>query len=113
MRFAGGLLLLVAGLATGTAAVVVHELWWGLPWVAVALLATLRWIGPGWTTRLPLAVGFAVPVGLGARPTTAGDYLVGASTRGFLLLGLTALVVLAAIVTLPRPRPRDRGPESS
>ena len=113
MRLAGGVLLLVAGLATGTAAVLLHEQWWCVPWVAVALLASMVAVGPGWTTRPPLALGFVVPVVLGAVRRPEGDYLVGTTTRGYLLLGLTGLLVIGTIVTLPRPCSRDRERVSS
>jgi hypothetical protein len=100
---AAPVLLLVGG-ATAVAAVVAHELWWGLPLAAAALAATFVWIGGGWLTRLPLALGFVavVLVAVSARPE--GDYLIASSTPGYVLLVLALVVLIAAVVTLPRPR---------
>lgn len=101
--------LLLVGALTAAAAVLSHELWWGLPLVGAALLACYVAVGPGWSTRLPLAGGFAgvVVASLGTRPE--GDHLVSSSSRGYLLLLLTLVLVVASLVTLPRPR-RVPGP---
>lgn len=101
--------LLAVGAATGLATVLAHELWWGLPLATAAVAATFVWVGRGWTTRLPFALGFvaAVLVVLPARPE--GDYLVASSPRGYALLLLTLLVLVFALATLPRPR-RAPGP---
>lgn len=109
LRWAVALGLLLVGALTAAAAVLSHELWWGLPLVAAGLLASYAAVGPGWSTRLPLAAGFAgvVVASLGTRPE--GDYLVSSSTRGYLLLLLTLVLVVASLVTLPRPR-RVPGP---
>ena len=104
LRVLEALLLALLGAAISVAAVAVHELWWGLPLTAAALAAVLVWVGRGWLTRLPLAVGF-VAVALVAVPSTPeGDVLVSSSTRGYLFLLLTLLTLLTAVVTLPRPR---------
>jgi hypothetical protein len=113
VRYAGGLLLLVAGLASGVAAVVVHERgWWALAWVTASVLATMVWVGAGWVTRLPFAVGFDTAVGAGAYQRAEGDYLVGTSPHGYALLALAFLLLLWAVVTLPRPQ-RLRGGAST
>lgn len=114
MKVAGGLMLFVYGLATGVAAVVLHAAgWWPIAWVVVASALLMVFVGPGWLTWLPFALGFGAVVALGAQRRGEGDYLVGTSTQGYVLLGLATLLLVAAIVTLPRPRPRDRGEESS
>jgi hypothetical protein len=96
-------LLLVLGAATGIAAVMVHQRSWGLPLALAAVAAGTVAVPPGWCTRLPFALGLAVVLGLAMTERGAGDYLVPANTRGYLLLGLGFLVVLTAVTTLPRP----------
>ena len=113
VRYAGGLLLLVAGLATGLAAVVEHERgWWALAWVAVAVLALMVWVGRGWLTRLPFAVGFDAVVAAGSYQRAEGDYLVGTSAHGYALLVLGFLVLFGSVVTLPRPQRTRKGDSS-
>jgi hypothetical protein len=110
VRLAGALGLLLLGALTAVAAVVAHELWWGLPLTAAALVAVMVGVGPGWLTRLPVAVGFVLTVGLAVPARPEGDYVVASGPRGLLLLGLALLVLVAAIATLPRPgRARPAG----
>jgi len=104
-RAAGAAGLLLVGVLTGLAASVSHELWWSLPLTTAGLGAAYLAVGPGWSTRLPLALGFAASVGWALRARPEGDYLVATSTRGLLLLGVVLLAVLVAVATLPRPRP--------
>lgn len=102
-RIAAAVLLLLLGGLTALASVAAHELWWGLPLAASAVAATLVWVGRGWLTRLPFALGYVgvVLVALDTRPE--GDFVVASSTRGYLLLLLTLLVLVVTVVTLPRP----------
>ncbi len=102
-RATGALGLLVVGVVTGLAAAVSHELWWSLPLTTAGLGACYLAVGPGWLTRLPLALGFTGAVGWALRARPEGDYLVSTSTRGLLLLGVVVLAVLMAVATLPRP----------
>jgi hypothetical protein len=95
--------LLVGGALTGVAAVMVYQRSWGLPLVVATLAATTFAIPPGWWTRLPFALGLTVVLGLAMTERGAGDYLVVANTRGYLLLGLGLAVALTAVTTLPRP----------
>ncbi|GAA1476473.1 hypothetical protein GCM10009623_09190 [Nocardioides aestuarii] len=88
---------------TGLAAAVSHELWWSLPLTTAGLGAAYLAVGPGFTTRLPLALGFTGAVGWALRGRPEGDYLVSSSTRGLLLLGVVLLSILVAVATLPRP----------
>jgi hypothetical protein len=104
VRFAGAALLVVGGAATALATVLLHQVWWGLLLSVAATVAALVALGRGWLTRLPFALGW---VGLAAAVTPQrpeGDYLVGSNTSGYLLLGFALLVLLFAVVTLPRPR---------
>ncbi len=102
-RIAGALALFLAGGVTALASVAAHELWWGLPLAAAAIAGTFVWIGRGWLTRLPFALGYVgvVLVAIDTRPE--GDFVVASSTRGYLLLLLTLLVLVVAVVTLPPP----------
>ena len=110
-RAAGAAGLLLVGILTGLAAAVSHELWWSLPLTTAGLGAAYLAVGPGFTTRLPLALGFTAAVGWALRARPEGDYLVSSSTRGLLLLGVVLLAVLVAVATLPRPGPpRVPGP---
>jgi hypothetical protein len=102
--------LFVAGAAVGMAAVAVHELWWGLPLAAVASVASLVALPAGWWTRLPAALGFALLVGWLSIPRREGDYLISSDLRGYALVTLTLVVLVAGIATLPRPR-RERPDE--
>jgi hypothetical protein len=97
-------LLLALGATTGLAAVVLHQRWWGLLLAAAALAAASVAIPPGWSTRLPFALGLAVVLGLAMTERGAGDYLVPANGRGYCLLAIGFVVVLTAVTTLPRPR---------
>ena len=107
LRIAAAPVLLLVGAATAVATVVAHELWWGLPLAAAALLASFVWIGRGWLTRLPLALGFVAVVLLAVSTRPEGDYLIASSAPGYLLLLLALVVLVAAVVTLPRPRSAD------
>lgn len=104
LRLLEALLLALAGAVVALAGVVSHELWWGLPLTAATMITGLVWIGAGWLTRLPLAVGFVGVVLMAVATRPEGDYLVSTSPRGYLLLLLTFVVATAALVTLPRPR---------
>lgn len=99
--------LLLVGALTGAAAAVSHELWWSLPLATAGLGAAYLAVGPGWLTRLPLAVGFGGIVLLALRTRPEGDYLVSTSTRGLLLLGVVLLAFVTAVATLPRPGSHD------
>jgi hypothetical protein len=103
LRCAVALLLLAVGAATAVAAVAVHELWWGLPVTAAGVVTGLLAVGRGWSTRLPLALGFVAGVAWFVRARPEGDYAIASSVRGYLLLLLAFLVLAVAIGTLPRP----------
>jgi hypothetical protein len=94
---------LLAGIATGVAAVAVHEWWWGLLLASAAALMVVVAAPAGWATRLPFALGFGGVVGLFAVPRGEGDYLVAADRTGYAVLGLALVVLMFAVATLPRP----------
>jgi hypothetical protein len=97
-------LLAAVGAVTGLAAVMVHQRWWGLLLAVAAVSATAVALPPGWSTRLPFALGFVVVLGLGTAPRSEGDYLVPGNVRGYVLLALGFVLVLTAVATLPRPQ---------
>ncbi|WP_299052283.1 hypothetical protein [uncultured Nocardioides sp.] len=108
--------LLVAGSVTGVAAVALHTRGWGFALLALATLATLLALPPGWTTRVAFALGWEVVV---LRATLAkgpgGDVVVSADLAGYALLLVALVVALAAVLTLAvrRREPRGEGPEES
>jgi hypothetical protein len=104
LRAVAAVALLLAGAATAVAAVAVHTLWWGLPLVAVGLVAALAAVGPGWLTRLPFALGFAAAIGVAVLPRAEGDIVVAAGGAGWLLLLVALVTLVVALATLPRPR---------
>ena len=96
---------LLAGIGTAVGTVALYQWWWGLLLAAAATLLLLLATPPGWATRLPLALGFDVTVGLMAVPRGEGDYLVASTGAGYAVLGLALAVLLGAVATLPRPVP--------
>ena len=96
-------LTLMAGLATGVAAVAVHEIWWGLVLSTATTLLLLFAAPPGWWTRLPFGVGYVAAVALLAVPRPEGDYLISNDPAGYFLLGTTLVVLTVSVATLPRP----------
>ncbi len=103
MRWAGALLLLLAGALTGLSAVALHETWWGFLLAAVATVAALVALGRGWLTRLPFALGWVGLVAWVVPQRPEGDFLIASDPAGYALLGFGLLVLLFAVATLPRP----------
>jgi hypothetical protein len=104
MRFATAALLLVAGAATGLAAVALHEIWWGFLLAVAATVAAMLAIAPGVLTRLPFALGWVALVGWMTPRRDEGDYVVSSDLAGYALLGFGWLVLMFALVTLRRGR---------
>ena len=102
-------LAVVGGIAVAVGTVAVYQWWWGLVLGAAATLALLLVTPAGWSTRLPLALGFDATVGLTALPRGEGDYLVASTGQGYAVLGLALVVLCVAIATLPRPDRRQTG----
>lgn len=108
-RWGLGAVLLVTGTATGVAASVLHQRWWGLALgVGSALVATGA-APAGWTGRGLFVAGWLVAVGLAVSPRAEGDYLVPADAQGYTLLGATLVLVVVVLVTLPPARSGTRG----
>jgi hypothetical protein len=103
MRLLTAVGLLVAGAVTSLAAVALHERWWGLPLAVAATGLALAMLAPGWWSRLAFAVGWAGMLLVLASPRPEGDYAVSRDLPGYALLGLGLGVLLAGLVTLPRP----------
>jgi hypothetical protein len=95
-------LTLMAGLATGVTSVALHQLWWGLALSAATTFLLLFAAPPGWGTRLPFGLGYVGAVALLAVPRPEGDYLISSDIAGYLQLGITLVVLVVSIATLPR-----------
>ena len=103
MRILAAAGLLLAGAVTGIAAVGLHELVWGF-FLVVAATAVTVWALPAGWLRVGFVLGWTVMVGWLTVPRTEGDYLVSQDWQGYGLLGVGLAVLMAAVVTLPRPR---------
>lgn len=95
--------LLVAGAATGVAAVALHQLVWGLVLAAVATVVTVVALPPGWWSRLAFVAGWVLMVGWLSFPRAEGDYLISQDWQGYTLLGFGLVLLVVAIGTLPHP----------
>jgi hypothetical protein len=82
----------------------VHPWWWGLVLAAAGTVATAIALPPGWSTRLPYAVGWVVPLGFAMIPRREGDYAVGGDLKGYLLIGLGMVLIVITTATLPLGR---------
>ncbi|WP_122816628.1 hypothetical protein [Nocardioides pantholopis] len=105
------LLALVLGLATALATVAVHGRWWGLALGLAATVAAAVALPPG-RCRVAYAVGWAAMLGYLVVPRGEGDYAVGGNVPGYTLLVAALLLVVAALVTLPRPGEAGEQPGS-
>ena len=104
--------LLGVGAMSGIAAVAVHGRWWGLALAATAVLVTLVALGPGWSTRLPFAIGFVGVVVLLALNRPEGDFVLAADVEGYLVLLIAMVAAGFALGTLPRPGRERRREEA-
>lgn len=104
LRVLTGAALLCLGVATGVAAVAVHQWWWGLILAVAASLAVLVALPPALWGRLPYAVGWLAVVGLLSVPRPEGDYLVPGNLVGYTLLSSGLVIIVVALVTLPTGR---------
>lgn len=108
LRLARALLLLVVGFVVGVAAVAVHARAWGLVLAAVATLAGLVALPPGFSSRVAYAAGWVIPLGLAMIPRPEGDYLIASDPTGYALLGVGMVLLIAALATLPGGRGKRR-----
>ncbi|SDD46249.1 DUF6113 family protein [Nocardioides lianchengensis] len=93
---------LLVGAATGLASVALHQLWWGLVLGVLAPAAALVALPPGWTSRLPFALGWIAMVGYLTVPRPEGDFVIGNGLAGYVLLAAAMAFLVAGLVTLPR-----------
>ena len=106
--------LLVVGAAGGLAAVLLHQLGWGLLLGLAAALACTLALPRGWW-RTAFTLGWAGAVAWAVVPRAEGDYLIPGNASGYLLMGGSFLVLLVALATSapgrrPREDPEDREP---
>lgn len=99
-RTIAGLAQLVAGAATGLAAVVVHSSWWGLLLAVGATVAALLALPRRLGARGVFCLGWIVIAGLAVFGRPEGDYAVAATFHGYAFLLLALGVICTALVTL-------------
>ncbi len=104
MRLLAAVGLLLAGAATGVATVALHEMWWGFAFAAVTTVVVVLALPPGWWSRLPFVLGWDLMVGWLSFTRPEGDYLISQDVQGYAVLGLSLVLLVVAIGTLPRPR---------
>ena len=104
-RVAAAVALLLLGAATGIASVALHQRWWGLLLGVAASLATAVALPPGWWGRLPFSAGWIAMLGYLMMPRPEGDFLVADGIEGYVLLAAGMVLVVSAVVTLPRRAP--------
>ena len=92
--------MLAFGAMIGTATVLVHATWWGLPLGVLAALITSRALAGG-ASRLGFSLGWAAVVGYWSVPQPAGDYLVAGDLSGYTLLITAAILIVSALATVP------------
>ncbi len=108
MRVAGAAVLLVAGAGTALATTALHQHWWGLLLGAVATLATLVAAGSWLADPLPVRARLGRLRRVGRpRRGREGDYAISSDGQGYALLMLAFVVLVYALVTLPRPGRRS------
>jgi len=103
-------LSVLAGAACAVAAVAVHQWWWGAVLAVVAVVAVVLCTPAGWTTRLPFGAAYAAVTALVSTTRGEGDFLVGSTASGYVVLGLGLVVLVLCVATLPRPG-RSAGPD--
>ena len=100
-------LTLLAGIAAAVGSVAVYQWRPGLVLAVATTLALLLLAPAGWGTRLPYGLGYVATVGLLSVGRGEGDYLITSSVGGYVVLGLTLVVLVVAVATLPRPGRRE------
>lgn len=106
--------LLVAGAVVGLAVLLVHATGWGLALGAAAVVAVLLALPPGFTTRVAFALGLVLLLVQAVQQRPEGDFLVGSDLAGYGLLTLGLVVLVGAVVSVPRrPHPAPSGEDSA
>lgn len=98
----------MAGALVGAAAVLTHDRPVGLVLGLLASAAVVWALPGGWTLRFAFTTGWVLVLAYALVPRGSGGYLVGADTRGYLLLGYGLAQLLVGIVTV---RPLRRSPD--
>lgn len=106
MKVLQALVALALGLATATAAVVLHDITWTLALAAVTTFSTTWALPRGVRGRVPYALGWMAVLALSVSPTGSGGYLLGSTTSGYAVLVLGLVAFSASIATFPLKRRR-------
>lgn len=102
---------LIDGGFVGLCDVALHQQWWGLVLGWLGTLGVCWVIGPGWTTRVPYALGCVAVVWRAMTPrATTGSFAVASDAPGYALLALGLALVLLASATLPLRRGVTKSP---
>jgi hypothetical protein len=104
------LLLALLGAASGVAAALLHQRWWGLVLGLLAGAAVTVAVPAGWSRRVSWTAGWLVAVGLAATRRPEGDYVVPGNVAGYALLVGSLVLAVVAMVTVPSPRKGGRRP---
>lgn len=97
---ATALAMALVGAASGVATLAVHTRGWGLPLAAAAALAALLAAPPRWWSRLPLALGWVLPIGLALAGRPEGDYVVSREASGQALVLLAVVVLVTGLASV-------------
>lgn len=97
---------LALGLLSAAAAVLLHQLWWGML-LGVVVSGLLWWaLPPRWWARLAFSLGWLAVAAAASVPLGAGDYLVPANVLGYAFLIWSVILVIASVVFPGRRRNR-------
>lgn len=99
-RAAAALALLLAGVVSGIATLALHTRDWGLPLAAAAGVTAVLALPPGWWSRLALAVGWSLPVGLAVAGRPEGDHVLSEAPSGYAVLVLVVVLLGVAVGSL-------------
>lgn len=88
-----------------TVSVLTHGRTVGLVLAIVATASVAIALPGGWWWRFAFTAGWEAVLAYALVPRDAGGYLIGADTRGYVLLGLGMVLMLYGIVTVRPLRP--------
>jgi hypothetical protein len=104
----GGVAATAVGVVSGAAGTVLHLRWWGLVLALGTAVVVLGWLPPG-GVRVAFALGWCIPVLRGVLEGPGGGFLVGADAAGWSFLAGSAVLLVAAVATVRRPRAAHGG----